>query len=59
METMDKDEKQKLMTVFRPMQVPYKTWPKYRMVCGEITRLLSHEDAPERLVNNQWHPDQG
>ena len=34
-------------------------WPKYRMVCGEIIRILSEQEPPERLIGSQWEPDHG
>lgn len=34
-------------------------WPKYRLVCGEITRILSEQEPPERLIGSQWELDQG
>lgn len=34
-------------------------WPKYWMVCGEIIRILSEREPPERLNGSTWEPDQG
>ena len=34
-----------------------QAWPKYRLVCGEVFRLLTEKDAPERLIGLQWRPD--
>jgi hypothetical protein len=34
-------------------------WPKYWMVCGDVIRILTDQEAPERLIGSQWHPDQG
>jgi hypothetical protein len=45
------------MTVYRPIIVKRNPpWPKYRLVCGEITRILSAQEPPERLVDGQWKP---
>jgi len=34
-------------------------WPKYWMICGEVRRILTERDAPERLIGSHWHPDRG
>lgn len=53
---MDKDEK-RTMTIHRPITVKRNMpWPKYRLMCGEITRILSAQDTPERLADGQWKP---
>jgi len=43
------------ITINRPIKVKAnKPWPRYRMVCGEVTRLLSSEAVVERLKNGEW-----
>lgn len=34
-------------------------WPKYWMICGEVNRILSDQETPERLIGSHWHPYQG
>lgn len=47
------------MTIKTTRQIPIRDWPKYQMVCGELIRILTEQEAPERLIGSQWHPDQG
>lgn len=31
-----------------------QVWPKYRVVCGELTRLKSPNHCPERFARGRW-----
>jgi hypothetical protein len=45
----------KTITVYRPIIVKLNpAWPKYQMVCGEIFRIRSPLEQPERLTETGW-----
>jgi hypothetical protein len=45
------------MTIQRSVSVKRnKAWPRYRMICGVVTRILSAQDVPERLDDKHWKP---
>jgi len=52
---MDTTECKRTITVTRPIIVKLNpVWPKYRMVCGELFRIRSPLEEPERLGNSGW-----
>jgi len=52
---MDTTECKRTITVYRPIIVALNPeWPKYQMVCGELFRIRSPLEAPERLENGKW-----
>lgn len=43
------------MTICRPIIVKLDpAWPKYQMICGEVLRIRSPLEPPERLGDNGW-----
>jgi len=46
-----------MMTVTRTIQVKQNpAWPKYRMFCGQLVRIRSPLEPPERLEDKGWQP---
>ena len=54
---MDRIESCREFVVYRPITVKLNpAWPKYQMVCGEITRIRSSSETPECLIGKKWYP---
>ena len=52
---MDTTECKRTITVYRKILVPLNPeWPKHQMVCGELLRIRSPLEPPERLENGEW-----
>lgn len=52
---MDRIKPCREFVVYRPVPVKLNpAWPRHQMVCGELFRIRSPLEQPERLTESGW-----